>query len=170
MPWGIILEGRDCAWVCHAGPLALRRGMPWCRWCFQLLIETLFHLRAFPQRIPGAASHRECSVGADLLWPRGLQPVRLLCPWASLDENTGVGCPFLLQGISPTQGLNPHLLDWQVGSLSLGHGGKAPLLYLCLFANLLIHWPKAKTKWVKCWLVSCVTLAKSFYLYSSRIN
>ena len=32
----------------------------------------------------------------------------------------GVGCHFLLQGIVPTQGLNPcllHLLHWQVGSL-----------------------------------------------------
>ena len=27
------------------------------------------------------------------------------------------GCHFLLQGIFPTQGLNPHLLHWQVDSL-----------------------------------------------------
>ena len=34
--------------------------------------------------------------------------------------NTGVGCQTLLQGIFPTQGLNPHvlhLLRWQAGSL-----------------------------------------------------
>ena len=37
-------------------------------------------------------------------------------PW-----NTGVGCHFLLQGIFPTQGLNPHLLHWQVDSLPLRH-------------------------------------------------
>ena len=35
---------------------------------------------------------------------------RLLCPWASPGKNTGVGCHFLLQGIFPTQGLNPGLL------------------------------------------------------------
>ena len=43
----------------------------------------------------------------------GLQPARLLCPWDSPGKNTGVGCPALLQGIFPTQGLNPclsHLL------------------------------------------------------------
>ena len=31
-----------------------------------------------------------------LLWPRGLQPARLLCPWNFLGKNTGVGCHFLL--------------------------------------------------------------------------
>ena len=37
-------------------------------------------------------------------------------------EPTGVGCHFLLQGIFPTQGSNPCLLNlphWQAGSLSL---------------------------------------------------
>ena len=32
---------------------------------------------------------------------------------------TGVGCHFLLQGIFPTQGWNPHLLHWQAGSSPL---------------------------------------------------
>ena len=31
---------------------------------------------------------------------------RLLCAWDSPGKNTGVGCHTLLQGISPTQGLN----------------------------------------------------------------
>ena len=30
-------------------------------------------------------------------------------------KNTGICCHFLLQGIFHTQGLNPHLLPWQVG-------------------------------------------------------
>ena len=34
---------------------------------------------------------------------------RLLHPWDSPGENTGVGCHFLLEGIFPTQGSNPHL-------------------------------------------------------------
>jgi len=34
-----------------------------------------------------------------------------------------VGCHALLQGIFPTQGLNLHLLYWQVGSLPLSHQG-----------------------------------------------
>ena len=48
-------------------------------------------------------------------------PIRLLCPRDSRSKNTGVGCHFLLQGIFPTQGSNPHLLHWQADSLPLGH-------------------------------------------------
>ena len=36
-------------------------------------------------------------------------------------QEYGVGCHFLLQGIFPTQGLNLHLLHWQVYSLPLHH-------------------------------------------------
>ena len=37
------------------------------------------------------------------------------CPWNFPDENTGVGCHVLLQGIFPTQGSNPGLLHgWQI--------------------------------------------------------
>ena len=43
-------------------------------------------------------------------WPYGLEPARLLCPWGSPDEDTGVGCHALLQGIFLTQGSNPCLL------------------------------------------------------------
>ena len=39
-----------------------------------------------------------------------LQPARLLCPWDFPGKNTGVGCPFLLQVIVPTQGWNSNLL------------------------------------------------------------
>ena len=45
---------------------------------------------------------------------------RLLCAWDSPGKNTGVGCHFLLQGVFPTQGLNPcllRLLHWQADSL-----------------------------------------------------
>ena len=47
----------------------------------------------------------------DSLWPHGLQPTRLLCSWDFPGKGTGVGCHFLLQGIFPTQGLNPGLLN-----------------------------------------------------------
>ena len=50
------------------------------------------------------------------LWPSGLRPARLLCPWDSPGKNTGVGCHALFQGIFQTQGSNSHLLrllHWQ---------------------------------------------------------
>ena len=52
------------------------------------------------------------------LLPSGLQATRLLCPWGCPGKTTGVGCHDFLQGIFPTQGLNPslsHLLHWHTG-------------------------------------------------------
>ena len=64
-----------------------------------------------------------CEVSS--LWPHGLQPTRLLCPWDSLRMNTGVGGHALLQEIFSTQGLNLlRLLHWQAGSLPLAPPGK----------------------------------------------
>ena len=39
-----------------------------------------------------------------------LEPIMFHCPWDFPGKNTGVGCHFLLQGIFPTQELNPSLL------------------------------------------------------------
>ena len=47
------------------------------------------------------------------------QSARLLSPWDSPGKSIEVSCHFLLQGIFPTQGSNPHLLHWQADSLSL---------------------------------------------------
>ena len=56
-----------------------------------------------------------------LLWSHGLWPTRLLCPWDFPDENAGLGCHFLLQGIFLTQESNPCLLHWQADSLPLSY-------------------------------------------------
>ena len=67
------------------------------------------------------------SVISDTLQPHGLQPTRLPCPWNFPGKFTGLGCHFLLQGIFPTQGLNPrllYLLHWQMNSLPVEPPGK----------------------------------------------
>ena len=51
----------------------------------------------------------------------GLSPTRLLCPWDFPGKNTGVGCHSFLQGIFPTPGSNPCLLNWQADYLPLSH-------------------------------------------------
>ena len=56
------------------------------------------------------------SVVSDSLRPHGLYS-----PWNSPDQNTGVGSCSLLQGIFPTQGLNPGL---QADSLPAEPPGK----------------------------------------------
>ena len=62
-------------------------------------------------------------VVSDSFQPHELWPTRLLCPWDSLGENTGVGCHALLQGIFLTQGLNLGLLDCRQILYSLSHQG-----------------------------------------------
>ena len=59
-----------------------------------------------------------CSVVSDSLWPYGLQPARLFCPWNFPGKNTGMGSHSLFQWIFP----NPHLLcllHWLADSLPL---------------------------------------------------
>ena len=47
------------------------------------------------------------SVAFASLWPYGLQPARLLCPWDSPSRNTGVGCHAILPGDLPDPGIEP---------------------------------------------------------------
>ena len=63
------------------------------------------------------------SVVADSLRPYGLYS-----PWNSPGQNTGVGRLSLLQGIFPTQGLNPGLPHCRRILYQLSHQG-SPLLY-----------------------------------------
>ena len=59
--------------------------------------------------------------------PHGQQPTRLLCPWNFPGTNTGLDCHFLFQGVFLAQGLNLHLVHWQVDSLPLCHLGSPKL-------------------------------------------
>ena len=45
----------------------------------------------------------------------------LYSPWNSPDQNTGVGSRSLLQGIFPTQGSNPGLLNYRWILYQLNH-------------------------------------------------
>ena len=60
-----------------------------------------------------------CSVVSYSLQPHGPWPARLLHPWNFPGKNIGVGCHFLLQGIFPTQRLNPCVLSPALASGSL---------------------------------------------------
>ena len=64
------------------------------------------------------------SVVSNSLWPHRLKPTRLLCSWNSPGQNTGVSSHFLLQGIFPTQGLNPGLLHCRQIHYHLSHQGR----------------------------------------------
>ena len=59
------------------------------------------------------------SVVSGSLWPHGLQPARLLCPWDPPGKNTGVGCHALLQGHLPDSGTEPTHSALQADALSV---------------------------------------------------
>ena len=63
------------------------------------------------------------SVVSDSLRPHGLYS-----PWNSLGQNTGVGSPFLLQGIFPTQRSNPCLSHCRRILYQLSHLGSLRIL------------------------------------------
>ena len=75
-------------------------------------LRTLFHkILPIPQKIlrrkyemQVVFESESCSVMTDSLQPHGLYSL-----WNSPGQNTGMGSPSLLQGISPTQRLNPGL-------------------------------------------------------------
>ena len=70
------------------------------------------------------------SVVPDSLRPHGLQSTRFLCPWDFPGKDTGVGGHFFLQGIFPTQDLNPGLLHRRQILYRLSYKGSPPLLLL----------------------------------------
>ena len=70
-----------------------------------------------------AASFKKLQSCPTLRDPMDSLQLRLLCPWDSPGKNSGVLCHALLQGIFLTQGLNPYLLLWQVGSFPLAPPG-----------------------------------------------
>ena len=57
-----------------------------------------------------------------------LRPHRLYSPWNSPGQNTGVGSLPLLQGIFPTQGLNPGLPHFRWIPYQLSHKGNPRIL------------------------------------------
>ena len=70
-----------------------------------------------------------------LLWPHGLQPARLLCPWDFLGKKTGVGCHFLFQGMFPMEPSKLCLLHWQADSLPRNHVG-SPCFFVYKYTNI----------------------------------
>ena len=64
-----------------------------------------------------------------------LQPRGLYNPWNSPGQNTGVGCLSLLQGIFPTQGLNPGLLHCGWILYQLSHKGSPYMGLNCSMQN-----------------------------------
>ena len=104
-----------------------------------------------------------CSVVSDSLHPTDYNLPGSVCPWDSSGKNTGVGCLVLLQGIFPTEGLNPSLLclqHRQAGSLLLVSPGKQEIYiyiyiyiikisYIHIYVNIFIYMYKQNFDFVQ---------------------
>ena len=96
-------------------------------------------------------------VVSDSLWPHGLQPARLLCPWDFPGKNAGVGCYFLLQGIFPTQGSNPGLPHCRQILYCLSHQGSPKIL------EWVVYPFSRGSSWSRNWTaVSCLLYQLSY--------
>ena len=85
-------------------------------------------------------------VVSDSLWPYGLYS-----PWNSPGQNTGVGSLFLLQGIFPTQRLNPGLPQHKQILYQLGHKGSPRILEWVAYPF------SSRSSWSRNWIgVSCI--------------
>ena len=81
------------------------------------------------------------SVTSGSLWPHGLYS-----PWNSPGQNTGVGSLSLLQGVFPTQGLNPGLLHCKWFLYQLSHQGLPRILEWVTYPfSSGSSWPRNQT-------------------------
>ena len=64
-----------------------------------------------PRKGAGVPTVRRVGHTADSVAPWTVALQAVLCPWDSPGKKAGVGCHSLLQGIFPTQGSNPGLLN-----------------------------------------------------------
>ena len=79
------------------------------------------------------------------------QPHGLYSPWDSPGQNTRVGSLSLLQGIFPTQGLNPGLLHCRQILSQLSHKGSPRILEWVAYPfSSGLSWPRNRT------VVSCI--------------
>ena len=106
--------------------------------------------------------------------PHGLQPTRLLYPWSSPGKNIGVGCHFLLQGISLTQGLNLGLLHCRQILYSLSYNLR--LFYTERKTRISLNFGLTYTTYLCCQILSykmstllIITDGLSFSLFLSKV-
>ena len=87
------------------------------------------------------------SAVSDSLWPH--EPTRLLCPWNSAGQNTGVGSHSLLQGDLPNPGIEPRSPALQAEPLPTELPGKPQCwsLIIIVVVQLLSHVQLFATLW-----------------------
>ena len=101
------------------------------------------------------------SVVPDSWRPHGLQPTRLLGPWDFPGKGTGVGYHFLLQGIVPSQGLNPSLLHRRQIIYRLSSEGSP-------YSNMSMEWVMPSNHLILCCPLLPPSIFPSIMVFSSE--
>ena len=78
-----------------------------------------------------------------------------------------MGCHFLLQGIFPTQGLNLHLLVWQVDSLPLSHQGSPLRKWKQSIENFLMSPLRNLYTALHLCITYCFAFSKAYPIYAN---
>ena len=101
-----------------------------------------YHLYVTPKNNTNEVKWSERhSVMSDSLWPHGLYSL-----WNPSSQNTGVGSFSLLQGIFPTQGLNPGLQHCRWNLYQLSHKGSPRIREWAAYPFFCgSSWPKNPT-------------------------
>ena len=106
------------------------------------------------------------------------------CPWDSLGQNTEVGSLSLLQGIIPTQGLNPGLLHCRQILYQLSHKGNPRILEWVAYpfsrgSSWLRNWTGVScigggffTNWAirEAWVIPRITLLSPRLIFTSLLR
>ena len=131
---------RECPWSCSG----LFWFYPWrlrAVGSSQRASRCGFQFPRFPS-IDGESESESHSVLSNSLGPH-----RLYSPWNSLVQNTGVGSLSLLQGIFPTQGLNPALPYCRQILYRLSHKGSPRILEWVAYPfSRESSWPRNQTR------------------------
>ena len=80
------------------------------------------------------------SVVSDSLWPHGLQPARLLCPWEFSRKEHRTGLPWPPPGDLSDPGIEPRSSSLQVDSLPAKTPGKPNFFSFFFFFFFNINW------------------------------
>ena len=100
---------------------------------------------------------RAGSVVSDSVWPHGLQPPRLLCPWDFPGKSTGVGAVSSSRGSFWPRDCTCllHLLHWQLNSSPLHHLGSpwvcthnANMYYVYVDLSSFLSFIKTHPPWI----------------------
>ena len=104
--------------------------------CFSCPHANTLCLSPLPRKglLPACVCLLSLLVMSNSLWPYGLYPGRLLCPWNSPGKTTGVASHSLLLGIFPIQGSNMGLLHFRQILYQLSHQ-RSPLSPFSFFLS-----------------------------------